>query len=65
MTSKSKESVRTGKRIKRGEALDNNPSRANAPAVVCKQRNLYPRLIAEVTAKQLTRGEVPKKQQKL
>ena len=38
MNSNSKEPVRTGNKIKRGEAFDKTPSRANAPAGRCKQR---------------------------
>ena len=38
MNSNSKEPVRTGNKIKRGEAFDKTPSRATAPAGGCKQR---------------------------
>ena len=37
MNSNSKEPVRTGNKIKRGEAFDKTPSRATAPAGGCKQ----------------------------
>ena len=38
MNSNSKEPVRTGNKIKRGEAFDKPPSRATAPAGGCKHR---------------------------
>ena len=60
MNSNSKEPVRTGNKIKTGEAFDKTPSRATAPAGGCKQRNFCPREIAEATAKPPIKGEVPK-----
>ncbi len=63
--SKSKEPVSTGSKIKAGEALNNTPSKATAPAGGCKQRNLCPRAIADATARPLTSGEVPKRATKV
>ncbi len=65
MESKSKEPVKTGNKIKSGEAFDITPSRATAPAGGCKQRNLCPREIVDATARPLTSGEVPKKTTKV
>ena len=65
MTNKSKEPVRASNKIKIGQASNTTPCRATTPAGGCKQRNPWTIIIADVTARQLTRADAPKKATKV